>query len=226
MDNPPMKITNYGQKEYIIYYDYEIELQILNEEGEIQKIITKAMDRTAKQTLTPYLINRNNHKETIKIITQYYDEFKRFVKKEEQIIEKKWETITIKYYKISQAFLSYLKQSKETLEPLMMEKEYEEIIKYVKDDKEQRKDQIYGGIIHIGGYRKIHDLKIKEINNYEILVKKLEKYFEHINQENEDNWNKYINTQVKKMTTLLNNENALEKMQEEYRKIYEEKIKN
>jgi len=219
MKHPPMKTTNYGQKEYIIYYDYEIELQILNEEGEIQKIITKAMDRTAKQILAPYLINKNNHKEIINIITQYYNEFKRFIKQEEKIIERKWETITIKYYKISQAFLSYLKQSKEKLEPLMMEKEYEEKIRYIKDDKEQRKDQIYGGIMYIGGYRKIHDLKIKEINNYEILVKKLEKYFEHINQENEDNWNQYINTQVKKMTALLNNENALEKMQEEYRKI-------
>lgn len=217
MINSPMKVTNYGQKEYILYYNYAIKYDL------DQKKYTKVMDREAKQTLAPYLININNNKEIIKIITQYYKEFQRFVKIGEKKIIKRNKEIKIFYYRISQAFLSYLKQTKEKLEPLMMEDEYEEKIKYIKDDK-QRKDQIYGGIMQISGYRKISELKINKINNYEIIVKKLEKYYERINPQNEEKWEKYIDTEVQKMKTMLHSQDALEKMQEEYKKIYEEKI--
>lgn len=240
-ENLPVKLYNYGQKEYIIYYDYQIRYKFMPDSKNL-----KYKTKQAKAILTPYMMNIERNKEITQIIKQYHHLFQRFVKIDTETIIKKDKTITINCFKLSQAFLSYLKQSKKILEKEMIEEEYDKKLTYRMDDyKEQiknypkiivkdrsgkeyeKKAKIKGRDVLIEGnlYEKIfynnqatlHKINIIKTNHYKILVEKLEKYYERITPENEDNWNKYIKTEIIKMKRLLESDNELKKMQEEYK---------
>lgn len=248
MENPPMKTINYGQTQHIIYYDYEINYYDKPRKN------SKTMDRKSKQLLAPYLIDMDKNKKINNILKQYKKMFQRFVKEETETIKRKDKEIKIYYYKISQAFLSYIKQSKDLIEPQMIEEEYEEILSYkIKDyDKQiknypkieledhmgftyEKKIEIKGNNVKIKNknYRKLlinniarlYESKHTKINNYKILIKELQKYYKKINPQN-NNWDEYLQQEVKKMINLLKSDDELEKLQKEYKEYNKQKVKN
>jgi len=270
-DNLPIKIFNYGKKEYIVYKN-------------ISNIMySKKHEKNYKRKSTKYMVEMNRNKELIKLLNEYHPLFLKFIERDKFSIKNKKFVYKInkeeieaqiekfgklfdvnnkingfkfdvEFFKIKQSFLSYLIQNKKKLydkfergvivkenvyylynenklkkinfskymfENIVNEKfkvlnlkkkKTEQVNVSIKKDKFIINNMEYDykfkeGIKKISLYQE----KMNFVNDYDDFKKLLFDFFEKVNVNNEDNWDKYLSFEVKKLM-CMDSEKELERL--------------